>query len=471
MKLKKSHKNVFIVRISLLLFTLLSFSCKTTMPTAPTEKPIPVEEKEEIFTRIGFASNLEKLVSENKYDAALELFDTVPEPDASDSAIQILKLSIMISAGYLDKAENRVIELETLYPGNIEILYIQAMLATARADQTKRTKYLNAILKIEPNNSSALTGLALDYLNKKNYKQAKTLLIRAIAAEPTNTDALLGLARVYYMESELAKAGDTLNLAIEKNPEYSVLWAERARVKSEMKDLSGALKDIQKAVELDPDAHSHWMDYGIYLISTGKKTEAQKAFSEAIRLDPEDYLGYIYRAGLNDDLGNTQEAISDYTKVCTVFPQYHYAAESLGILLWEQKDWIGSKKAFLQALEWNPKNATYALMITLCTYRAGNENEAKNFMSQYIATMNRTSIEYFLCRLFVDKSGDADVLNRIMKEPNINTKNRMLYYVAMYYELFNNKALAQKFFIEITSLPSPNFFEFRLSEWELGKKK
>ncbi|HKL85840.1 MAG TPA: tetratricopeptide repeat protein [Treponemataceae bacterium] len=464
-------KKMPIVIMSIFISVILTFSCKTTAPSLPVEKPSTSEEKEVPFTRVRFATELEKLVSENRYDDALALFDTVPEPDASDSAIQILKLSILISARYLDEAENLVVELEAQYPGNIEILYIQAMLATARADQTKRTKYLNAILKIEPNNASALTGLALDYLNKKNYKQAKTLLIKAIVAEPKNTDALLGLARVYYMESELAKAGDTLNLAIEKSPEYSVLWAERARVKSEMKDLSGAIKDIKKAIELDPEIHSHWMDLGTYLISSGNKAGAQKAFTEALTLDPNNYLGYIYRAGLNDDLGNRKEAISDYTKVCALFPQYHYASESLGILLWEDGNWMGSKKAFLQALEWNPKNASYALMVTLCSYRAGNDKEAKNFMSQYIATLDRSSTEYFLCRLFVDKSSDGDVLNRITKETNVNIKNRMLFYMAMFYDLFGSKSLSQKYLIEITSIPSPTFFEYRLSERELGKTR
>lgn len=467
MKMKKLP----IISVLILILVVLTFSCKTTEPTLPKEKPTTEAQKEEGFTRVGFATKLEKLVSENKHDEAIALFETVPEPDASDSAIQILKLSILISAHYLEEAEILVVELESLYPGNVEILYIQAMLATARADQTSRTKYLNAILKIEPNNASALTGLALDYLNKKNYKQAKSFLIKAIAAEPTNTDALLGLARVYYMESELAKAGDTLNLAIEKSPDYSVLWAERARVKSEMRDLKGALTDIKQAIELDPEVHSHWMDYGTYLISSANKAEAKKAFTEALRLDSNDYLSYIYRAGINDDLGHRQEAIKDYSKVCTLFPQYHYAAESLGVLLWEEKDWLGSKKAFIQALEWNPKNVSYALMITLCTYKIGSENDAKNFMSKYIATMDRASTEYFLCRLFVDKSGDADVLNRLTKEKNNNVKNRMLFYMAMYYDLFGNKALSQKYFIEITSIPSPNFFEFRLSEWELGKYK
>jgi len=88
-------------------------------------------------------------------------------------------------------------------------------------------------------------------------------------------------------------------------------------------------------------------------------------------------------------------------------------------------------------------------------------------MGKYIASLDRTSTEYFLCRLFVDRSGDADVLARIMKEKDINARNRMLYYSAMYYELFGSKYIAQKYYLEVISITAPNFFEYRLSQWAI----
>lgn len=453
------------------LAAIFLFSCKTAQSTGPvnpeTGEKEAVEEKKPEYTRIAFGEQLDKLLTEGKYDEAIALFDTVPEPDASDLSIKMLKLSILISAGKKEESTALATELETLYPDNADILYIQAILAGARNDKTSRTKYLNAVLKVQPKHSQAMTALGLDLLERKNYTQAKGWLIKAISADPENSDALLGLARVYYMEAELAKAGSTLNLAIGKTPDYSVLWAERARVKSESRDLPGAIDDIKKAIDLDPRVYGHWTDYGNYLISAGKKQESREAFSEAIKLKPEYYLAYIYRAGLNDDLGNTDEAISDYTKVCVLLPEYYYAAESLGILLWGKGNYAASGAAFQQALSWSPKNSSYALMATLCLYRDNKGDEAKKFMSKYITTMDRTKTDYFLCRLFVDKSGDADVLNRITKEKNSTTRNRMLFYSAMYYELFQNKAVAQKFYTEVASVPSPGFFEYRLSKWAL----
>lgn len=451
---------------------VLAVSCLTTQTAeranvaSPAEKaPSPKPPKKAEYTRIAFAERLETLLSEGKTDEAIALFDTVPEPDRSDFGIRMLKLSILISANRKDESAALANELEAIQPQNAELLYIQAVLAGSRNDANGRTAYLNKVLKIQPDHSQAMTALGLDLYSRKNYAQAKTWLVKAVAADPDNADALLALARVYYMQDELPKAGDTLNLAVDKDPTYSVIWAERARVRAETNDLPGALADIAKAVELDPLVYSHWIDYGNYLISSLKKKEAREAFSRAIRIDPEQYLAYIYRAGINDDLGDTEAAIADYTAICRLFPQYYYAAESLGILLWGKGDYAGSRAAFVQALEYNTKNVSYALMVTLCYYREKNDAAAKNFMAKYITTLDRNTTEYFLCRLFVDRSGDADVMNRIVKEKNINDRNRMLFYAAEYYDLFQNKDVAQKYYLEVISVPAPTFFEYRLSKW------
>jgi len=427
----------------------------------------PAKPAEPAFTRLAFGEKLSGLLSAGRYDEAVALFDTIPEPDASALSMRMLRLSVLISAGKTTESAALANALEAENPDNPEIAYIQAMLATARNDAAGRTKYLNQVLKNDPNHSLAMVGLGLDLLEKKNYAQAKKWLLKAVAADPSNTDALLGLAKTYYMENELAKAGDALNLAIEKEPNYSSLWAERARVKSETNDLPGALDDIAVAVSLDGSVYGHWIDYGNYLISAAKKQEARDAFSKAIEIDSEQYLAYIYRAGLNDDLENDEEAISDYRNICRLYPQYFYAAESLGILLWGKKDWAGSQAAFKQALYYSPKNTSYALMATICMYKEGRKDDAKKFMAQYIATLDRTTTDYFLCRLFVDLSGDTDVLNRIMKEKNANKRNRMLFYSAMYYDMFQNRSIAQKYFLEVLSIRAPTFFEFRLSEWAI----
>jgi tetratricopeptide (TPR) repeat protein len=443
------------------------FACKTGGPSVkPTEQPHKTK-AEKKYTRIGFGEELEALLQAGKMDEALALFDTVPEPDASEASIRMLKLSILISAKKTDEATTLANELETANPKDPDILYIQAMLADAKNDTKAKNAYLNRVIAVKPDHSQALTSLGLDALSHKGYPQAKTLFLKALVASPDNVDALLGLARVYYMQNDLKKSGETLNLAIQKESGYGALWAERARVKSETGDLTGALADIAQAIKLDPDVATYRIDQGNYYITCAKKEEARAAFSEAIRLEPDNYIAYIYRAGLNDDLGHTDEAISDYAAVCRLYPQYYYANESLGVLLWGKGDYEGSGEAFKRALVYDPKNTSYALMLTLSWYRQNQDDRAKQFMSKYITTLDQSTIDYYVCRLFADKSGDTEVLDRILKEKDKTKRNRMLFYSATFYDLFLNKTIAQKFYAQIIAEQAPTFFEYRLCQWAL----
>lgn len=452
-------KTAWILPVAVSLFLL--FSCVSVDQSATSKAPTE-------YSRVQFGNELNELLSEKRFNDALELFTQIPEPDASDPAILRLKLAVLISAQNFEEASLLANTLEARSPNDPELLYSQAVLAGARGNPKERTTYLNQVIQLKPDHSLALTGVGLDLLSRKNYKQAKAWLIKAVSANPKNTDALLGLGRVYYMDNDLAKAEDVLSLAITQDPLYSVLWAERARVYAENNNRPKALEDIQRAVELDESVYGHWLDYGSYLMRMGRKEPSRDAFSKAIKIDPDQYIAYIYRAGLNDDLGNTADSISDYQNVVRLYPQYYFAAESLGILLWGQGDFAGSSEAFLHALTHNPKNTSYALMYTLCLYKQNREDDAKNFMSKYLTTLDRTTTEYFLCRLFVDQHGDEDVLNRIMREKNINTRNRMLFYSAAYYELFQSDTIAQKYYLEVISVPVPSFFEYRLSQWAVS---
>ncbi len=480
--MKISRDTIRLIGTTIAIGAVLALTaCKSTPPAkapgaettkAPVETTKPADSKSDAkkaFSRVEFAQALDKLLSERRYDEAVASFETVPEPEASSISMLKLRLAVLISTARLDEATGVADRLEKATPTDADVLYSRAILAGAKGDAALKAKYLAKTIQAQPNHSDAHTSLGQDKFSSGDYDGAKAHFVRASAANPANTDALLGLARVYYMKEDLSRARDTLDSAIEKEPAHGSLWAERARVRSETSDLPGAIQDARKSTELDPDAYGHWVDLGTYYISAGKKRDARDAFSEAIRIDPSQYLAYIYRAGLNDDLNNVDEAIADYRMVCKVYPRYYFAAEALGILLWGQGDFAGSREAFRTALMHSPNNPYYALLYTLCYFREGKNAEGKEFMATFIKTMNRESTEYYLCRMFVDRSGEADVLNRITKEKKAVARNRMLFYAAEYYDLFQSKEIALKYYVEIVATPSPSFFEYRLSKWAIGR--
>ena len=344
------------------------------------------------------------------------------------------------------------------------------MVAQAKNDKKMRRTYLKKILKLDPNNVQALQEEGVDFYDQGNYKEAGKTFSKILKKHPNDIQALIWCGKVYYLDNKMPEAEQCYRAALNYQPKNSLAIAELARIKSETNRMAEAIADIQKAIELEPDTASHWTDLGSYNLQIGRREEARAAFNRAIELVPDSYFIHIYLAGLNDDLGNKEEAIKHYKKVTELYPQYYYAYEGLGILLFEKKDWEVARRAFVNALRYAPSNTYYALSATICSYKLNKKAEAKDFMSKYLKTIDRTKREtdYYLCRLFIDFAGDSDVNNRITKEKDETERLRKFFYLAEFYRLADKGHLAEKFLLEIKATPTPTFFEYRLAESELA---
>ena len=429
-----------------------------------------VEQAEEIPPRVIFGQQLSTLLSEQKWDEAIALFDTLPDEDKESLSIQNLKIAVLISTGRIKAAEETAKALEKQYPKDLNLLYTMTMIAQAKNDIKMRKTYLKKILKLDPNNVPALREEGIDFYNQGSYKEAGETFSKILKKHPDDIQALIWCGKVYYLDNKMQAAEQCYRAALQYEPKNSIAIAELARIKSETNRMAEAIADIQTAIALEPDAASHWTDLGSYNMQIGRRKEAIAAFNRAIELVPDSYFVHIYLAGLNDDLGNTEEAIQHYKKVTELYPQYYFAYEGLGILLFEKKDWENARRAFVSALSYAPTNIYYALSATVCSYKMKKKAEAKDFMTKYLKTIDRAKREtdYYLCRLFIDFAGDSDVNNRITKVKEETERLRKYFYLAEFYQLAGKGHLAEKFLLEIKTTQAPTFFEYRLAVSELA---
>lgn len=449
---------------------------KSEKHTAKNQPMEPMNNKktdEEIPARIAFGEQLKTLLDEQKWEEAIALFDALSEEDKALPSIQNLKAAVLISTGRIQEAETAAKALEKKYPDDINILYTMTMIAQAKNDKKMRSAYLKKILRLEPDNMEALQEEGLDFYGQGNYKAAGQTFDRILKKHPDNVQALIWCGKVKYLDSKLQEAEQYYVTALKYEPNNSLAIAELARIKAETNRMSEAIADIHQAIALEPDAAPNWTDLGSYNLQIGRKEEALEAFTRAVSLVPDSYFVHIYLAGLHDDLGNKEDAVAHYKKVTELYPQYYFAYEGLGILLFEKQDWEGSRWAFVNALRYAPANVYYALAATLCHYKMNKKAEAKDFMSKYIKTVNRTKQEadYFLCRLFIDFAGDNDVNSRITKEKDETERLRKFFYLAEFYRLIGKKHIGEKYLLDIKMMQAPSFFEYRLALSELASDK
>jgi hypothetical protein len=132
--------------------------------------------------------------------------------------------------------------------------------------------------------------------------------------------------------------------------------------------------------------------------------------------------------------------------------------------------WESARDAFLEAYKRSPQHANYALLTALTWIRARGANEARPFLAKTLTAVPRESIEWYILRLYHDQSGDTDIAVRIDREPNKDTKARMLYYLTQYYSIRGNDQLADRYLREARDMNRQGMIEWRLIEWALEAK-
>ncbi|HOJ98012.1 MAG TPA: tetratricopeptide repeat protein [Termitinemataceae bacterium] len=459
--------------IPLIIITLggfVLFSCGTTPPERIPEKP----EKPPVEVPRGPRSSKEVLqdvyqaLEKGDFKKALALFKELPEEEQKSRDIQLLQANILISAAQYSEAREVLSTLLSQNASDRDALYSLAMLERATGNTKEEKNRLEQIVKVDPAFAAAYAELGNLAYETKTYKLAETYYDKALSLDPKNGDALVGKGRVrrYYRDYKAAETA--FNTAIEAYPTWYNPFLERARLYRETGFLLEAQRDIEVAERLLPNDYWILMDKGNIFLDQGKKQEALAAYERAAFLKPDYFLAYVYIAGIKDEFDDYAGAERAYEKLAQLKPEYYFAFEGLGILRMRDGRWEQARDAFLAAYKQSPSHTNYALLGALCWLRSTNTKGAKEFLATLLPTIPRESIEWYMVRLYHDQSGDTDIAVRIDKQTNLDTKARMLYYLAQYYAIKGNHSLAQKFHLMVREMNRRSIIEWRLNEWALG---
>jgi tetratricopeptide (TPR) repeat protein len=426
----------------------------------------------EVPANIEFARNLEKTLADGTPGDALALFDTMPDSLKNDKNLEILKASLLVSAGRVKEAAALGNSLLAGNERNIDVLELNAMIAKALGDSTGQSVYIKKILEIDPYNSEANIVLAQDEMMKHGYRNALIYYQRSLARAPENEEGLSGAGQASYYLGQLDDAKTAFEKILAKNSHNAFALAYMGKLAAEDENYKQALDYVTQAIKYDADNYNYYLDLGTYSRRCGKFDDAEAAWTKAITLDPSYFLAYAYRAGLYDELNKLDQALQDYKKVIETNPKYYFAYESLGMLAWHAGDYDESRRAFDLARSVTPDNISYTLMIAATYLKQNKKNECKTFLETVMKKMDRESLDYMMVRLYHDGGGinaENDAVLRVRKEDNSNKRGKMLYYLGLFYELKNSSQLAMDFYTDVLKMNSPMFFEYRLAEWEIKK--
>jgi tetratricopeptide (TPR) repeat protein len=263
---------------------------------------------------------------------------------------------------------------------------------------------------------------------------------------------------------------ELVNKAIELHPNSASAYSLRARLFRDAGQPADGLRDLSMAEKLDPK--DYWISYdkGRTLLSMKRKDEALVAFDRASELNRDEFVAYIYSAGIKTEKEDFAGAERDYTALTRLNPDYYYAFEGLGMLQMRKKEYQAARDSFLAAYSKAPTETGYVILAMLNALRVQNRIEVKPFIETTMRTVKRESLDYSMLRLLYEFSGDVEMGRKIQNEKNVEIKGKMAFYLAEYYDITNKAALAVNFYEMCKELNRRSTIEWRLNEWIMAER-
>jgi len=402
-------------------------------------------------------------------DAALEEYRRYLDIHPGSSENRLLLARLLMAAGRRPEAR---LELDRLIEGTgptVDVLLAFSYLERLAGNPGKERAYLEEALQIDGTDPAVLAALGKLQLEAEEYTPAETSFKAALDADPREPTALRGLGIVYLNQEEFEQAVDIFGKAISADPGNGLNYADRARARASLKDRKGAVQDLSTAIELDPGFYWNYIDRGRHYLQLRMWEEADRDLTRAIAIDGEIFLAYVYRAGLYDRLNRRVEAIADYSRVLELKSEYYFAYAPLAVLHYMEENWKAAAEEFRQAYIHEQEQPSYALLSALSLIHLGENEWAKDYLSEQLGSFPRDSWYGVIARYLIDPALELRTIDLANKEKNKVNQGRMLFFIASRLLLENREQTALRYLLLVTEIDGRDLPEKRIARSLLSR--
>jgi tetratricopeptide (TPR) repeat protein len=290
---------------------------------------------------------------------------------------------------------------------------------------------LKEILKSNPGDEGAYTGLGFIYRVRGNISEAEAAFKKAIMLNPKNGWAYFGLGWVYRMEGKFPEAAQSVESSIELNPKNDWAYIILGEIYLGLKSSPDITKELfRKAVALNPQ-EDNWAytRLGRYL-STDPETflESEQSFKKGIEAMPNNERAYIGLGLLYQKYEKFTEAENIFKQAIKLYPDSDIAYKALNNLynkigVNEPAEQYGKKASKLVLSEYSP--------LTVASYHKLKEILDKRGIKLVCMQYPIRSVEP-LKKIFAGQDGVIFVDNERIFQEAVARKNYWVYFRDMF---------------------------------------
>lgn len=467
-------------------FLILSFSVLFTLISCQTTDPSQT-------TNTGSSTNVASsgsIVDESRPDR--EDLSFYQSPEDAEKALEVIEnlgeektleqekvyLALLLTEGRLEEAVEEADYWITLYPEDVDLIYLRSVCAYQLGNTPQAEEFLNKGLALNDQDSDLNLLKARLYLDKRDYTQANRHLSVTLKTDPDNFQALiqksdvlmhLGQGNDDLNEQFLRESIKVLNHLEEVEPSYPYTYVDRARVLTVLGETGDAYVDYSKAIELEPQVEWHYLDRArLTLKYRNDRLDALEDLKKCEEIDPDNFLANVFMAGIYYDELEFDKSLYYYQKVIEARPEYYFAYEYLGLLYYVNGDYSQAKRAFLTAYDRLNDDEGYILMAALSMMQMDERKQALDLVTQVARSLERDSLAYEVFRYYLEGGSDYFVQEKIRKESNEELQKKFYFYLAELYLMQDSTGSAEQCFSKAQELDFG--FEARAAQWRMAQK-
>ncbi len=187
--------------------------------------------------------------------------------------------------------------------------------------------------KLSPEEKGVLAyNQAVEYLKKKDDKDAYPLLKKAVELNPQLAFAWFHVGRIALEQNKLDEAENALLKAIELNSSMGGAYAMLADIYKKKGDEKNYQKYHKKAEEMGAISPAEYYNKAVEYINAGNDKDAKVYLEKALKIDPK-YADAYYQLGLlylrQGDMNKCVEMLKKYLEVA---PDGPHAGDAKGLI-------------------------------------------------------------------------------------------------------------------------------------------
>ena len=239
-------------------------------------------------------------------------------------------------------------------PIDIRVLFEQALRKHQAGHFGGAEKLYRRILAIQPNHRDSLHLLGAIRLEDKRYKEAITLIEKALglgkdvaaicfnlarayedsgqldaalgmykraqAQNPRDVDTVIAIGCVLAAEKRYSEALQTFDLALDMAPQHASALNNKGLALKNLGQSDDALKCFLSALQFDPQHRETILNLAVLLATLNRIAEADEVYAQLLKIEPRHVDAWLYRGKYASNIGQHKQAIEFFGQVLAIDP-------------------------------------------------------------------------------------------------------------------------------------------------------